>query len=92
MKTINLHPVNGLLIVYGNCEVCKDRIEKAALSISGVDTANWNISDNKLLLSFNHKSTSLDEISEVISQAGYRTNLHGVDRDFQEHIPDCCKS
>jgi Cu(I)/Ag(I) efflux system membrane fusion protein len=33
---------NGLIQVAGNCDMCKERIETAALSVAGVTSAKWS--------------------------------------------------
>ena len=40
--------VASQFMVYGNCEMCKKTIEKAALSIKGVKMAKWDIPSNQL--------------------------------------------
>ena len=91
MEPLNYHIIHTLLIVSGNCEICKERIEKAALSIDGVDSASWNISDGNLSLTFDPRRTSLDEISLGIAAVGHDTNLHKSGRCVQGKMPDCCK-
>ena len=39
--------------VIGNCEICKKRIEKAALSLKGVKMASWDIPSNILSVTYN---------------------------------------
>lgn len=77
--------------VIGSCEVCKQRIEQAALSVAGVDSAIWNISDNNLVLSFDPEQTCLEEISKAIAMDGYETQLHEVDKDTYNGLPGYCR-
>ena len=39
--------------VIGNCEICKKRIEKAALSLKGVKMASWDIPSNIITVTHN---------------------------------------
>ena len=49
--------VASQFMVYGNCEMCKKTIEKAALSIKGVKMAKWDIPSNQLSLIFNRRKS-----------------------------------
>lgn len=91
MEPLNYHIIHTKLIVNGNCEICKERIERAALSVAGVDSASWNISDGRLSLTFDPRKTDLDLISQAVSKAGHGTNLHRAVRDVQCQMPDCCR-
>ena len=91
MEPLDYHLIHTFLIVSGNCEACKERIEKAALSIAGMYSASWNISEGRLSLTFDPRKTALDQISLIIAKTGHDTNLHKADRDVQSQMPDCCK-
>ncbi|RRN76289.1 efflux RND transporter periplasmic adaptor subunit, partial [Pseudoxanthomonas sp. SGD-10] len=39
----NVNKTHDMLKVSGNCEMCKSRIEKAAKSVKGVISANWDV-------------------------------------------------
>lgn len=91
MEPLSYNIIHTHLIISGNCETCKERIEKAALSVSGVGFANWNISDGRLSLTFDPRKTTLDEISLAVTKAGHDTNLHKAARDVQSQMPDCCR-
>ena len=45
--------------VNGNCEMCKKRIEKAALSVSGVKSAAWHLDCGTLYLIVNEQKTKV---------------------------------
>ena len=45
-KTSSTHAMLG---VQGNCDMCKARIEKAALGVKGVSSAMWEAKDQKLV-------------------------------------------
>lgn len=79
------------LEVIGFCEVCKQRIEQAALSVAGVYSAIWNIADNNLVLSFDPEQTSQEEISKAIAMDGYETQFHEADKDIYNALPGCCR-
>lgn len=84
MEPLNYHIIHTYLSVSGISKICKERIEKAALSVGGVSFANWNILDNKLFLTFDPHKTDLNRISQAVAKAGYDTNLHKAIRNLQE--------
>lgn len=38
--------INPFFTIYGNCGICKKWIEKAALSVGGVEKAIWDVETN----------------------------------------------
>ena len=54
------------ITVLGECEMCKDRIEKATFKIKGVKYSNWSIPKNQLSIIYNSNKTSLDNIKKKI--------------------------
>ena len=94
MKTTYLGPsfIEGSLIVDANCQICQERIEKAALLVNGVYSAHWRIADGKLDLLFDSSLTSLNQISMAIAQVGHTTNLHKANKESLDKMEDCCKS
>lgn len=79
------------LAVHGNCDICKECIEKTALNVSGVVSAVWEIQSSKLKIGFDPEVTSLDEVSEAISKSGHSTEKHEADPKVHDALPDCCK-
>ena len=78
--------------VRGNCGMCKSTIEKAALSVDGVEEASW--STESKILDIKTKS-SLDSITIKIHQAvadsGYDTELISATEDSYSSLPGCCQ-
>ena len=76
--------------VSGNCEMCKMRIEKAALSVKGVKYANWDIPENRMTLTFNSNRVDLIEIHKSIANSGHDTSeVLALDEVYAE-LPVCC--
>ena len=53
--------------VIGNCEICKKRIEKAALSLKGVKMASWDIPSNILSITYNSNKILPDQIQSAVA-------------------------
>jgi Cu(I)/Ag(I) efflux system membrane fusion protein len=82
---------HATLIVQGNCEMCKSKIEKAAKDQDGVTTAEWNGESKELHLHFDATKTSLEAISKAIAAIGYDTGKDKADDDVYNALPPCCK-
>jgi len=77
--------------VNGNCEQCKKRIEKAAFSVPGVKTANWDISSHQLAVILNEEKSSPQDLNAAIAKAGHDTKeVKAADADY-ENLHSCCK-
>ena len=76
--------------VIGNCEICKKRIEKAALSLKGVKMATWDIPSNILSVTYNSNKILLDQIQTTIANVGHDTPLFRAPDDVYNELPMCC--
>jgi len=76
--------------VSGNCEMCKKRIEKAALNVKGLKVANWDIPSNILSISYNSEKVNLQEIQTAIAKVGHDTPLRKAPDDTYNELPICC--
>ena len=52
--------------VWGNCDECKSKIEKAALK-AGAASAYWNADNYQLVISYNNEQTSAMNIEKEIA-------------------------
>ncbi|MFN8254199.1 MAG: heavy-metal-associated domain-containing protein [Bacteroidales bacterium] len=77
--------------VSGNCEMCKSRIEKAAMLISGVSKANWNKDTKILEVAYDETKTSADKIQMVIAKSGHDTEIQKAKVEDYNKLPGCCK-
>jgi len=76
--------------VSGNCDQCKDRIETAAKSVSGVSSADWS-SDTKMLnVRFDRANTSSEAIQKAIAQVGHDTEKFKAPDEVYNKLPECC--
>ena len=76
--------------VWGNCQMCKDRIEKTAMA-GGATTAEWNVKTKFLTINFDPAKTEVGYLSNKLARAGYDTeNQRAKDKAYNA-LPDCCK-
>lgn len=76
--------------VWGNCDQCKKRIEKAA-KVDGVKTADWNVDTQIMTVSFHPEKISLDKIEQHIAKAGHDTEKFKADDKDYLNLPKCCQ-
>ena len=76
--------------VYGNCEMCMDRIEEAALSSPGVTAASW--SSKTKLLNITVDSAAFQEalLHKNIAAVGHDTDKEKADNAVYQALPQCC--
>ena len=77
--------------VYGNCGMCENRIEKAAKSVDGVTSADWDKDTKMLLLTFDDAKTSTDKVQMAIAAVGHDTGKHIAKDEVYNALPGCCK-
>lgn len=82
---------HAMLKVEGSCEMCKERIEKAALSVNGVTSAMWDINEKVVHLNFDPAKTDLGIISKAIAKAGHDTEKDKAAQKTYDALPACCK-
>jgi Cu(I)/Ag(I) efflux system membrane fusion protein len=77
--------------VYGNCEMCKARIEKAALSVKGVLSAEWNKETKIIQLVTENYGVDKKVISKAIASAGHDTEYETATDNAYNKLPECCR-
>ena len=77
--------------VAGNCGMCEARIEKAAKSVNGVTTAEWDKETKMIEVSFDATEANIKKIHEAIAGVGHDTELVKADDETYDKLPACCK-
>ncbi|MBV7269595.1 heavy-metal-associated domain-containing protein [Winogradskyella luteola] len=77
--------------VRGNCGMCKSTIEKAANSVEGVASANWDVDKKKIDVSFDDSKTDAMTIHKAISASGYDTEKVAGSVEAYDGLPGCCQ-
>jgi periplasmic mercuric ion binding protein len=79
------------IVVNGNCEQCQKRIQKAALGVSGVKLASWNVETHQLNLILNETKCSVTDVKRAIAKVGHDTDeVKATDKDY-DNLHSCCK-
>lgn len=77
--------------VRGNCGMCEKRIEKAANSVAGVDSADWNKETKMIEVSFDDSKTDVHKVHMAIAKAGHDTEMHKAKDEVYNELPGCCQ-
>lgn len=76
--------------IYGNCEMCKKRIEKAG-NLMDIAKVDWNVDSKMATLNFDTSKTSEEEILDRIATAGYESEKHVAYNAAYNKLPKCCQ-
>ncbi len=77
------------LKVWGNCSMCKDRIEKA-VKAEGASDATWDSKTKMLAVTFDTKKTNVDALSKKLASVGHDTEKYKAPDDVYAKLPGCC--
>lgn len=77
--------------VYGNCDMCKKRIEKAAYKVKGVKQATWHADDQDIHLIIDETKCTIEQIQQAIAAVGHDTEGIKATKTQYENLHGCCK-
>jgi copper chaperone CopZ len=77
--------------VNGNCDMCKKRIEKAALSVKGVKSAVWHADHQDLHLILDENKCTIDQVHEAVAKVGHDTEKVKASNEAYNDLHGCCK-
>ena len=78
--------------VRGNCGMCKTTIQKAALSVDGVEEASWDMQTKVLDIRTNSNLDSITiKIHNAVAKSGYDTELVLASSEDYNNLPGCCQ-
>lgn len=81
--------VTANIKVYGNCTMCKKRIE-TALDHKGVKLAKWDTKTKNLEVTYNTGKVTEMEIHEIIASVGHDTDKVKAKDEVYATLPFCC--
>ena len=77
--------------VDGVCEMCKKRIEKAAIGVKGVKYALWDIQSHELSLVYDERKTDPMQIKTAIVAVGHDTKELKASEEAYNKVHPCCR-
>lgn len=81
--------VEAKIKVYGNCAMCKQRIE-TALDSKGIKTASWDKTTKELSVVYNSSKITEQQIHEIIASVGHDTDKVKAKDEVYADLPFCC--
>jgi mercuric ion binding protein len=85
----NKKVVTADIKVYGNCGMCKERIE-AALDTKGVKQAKWDPTTKNLNVVYVPSKITEQQICDIVAAAGHDTNKSKAKDEVYAKLPFCC--
>lgn len=76
--------------VYGNCEMCKERIEEAALQ-PGVRSAVWDVKTKQIKVVYDPAKIKNENIQQKIAAVGHDTEKQKAPAAVYDKLPECCQ-
>lgn len=85
-----LKDTTAVAYVAGACEMCKTRIEKAALEKKGVKLANWNVHSKMLTVTFDPEQVNVEKILCRVADRGHDNDFEIAKDAVYKALPGCC--
>lgn len=76
--------------IYGNCGMCKTKIEKAG-NLKNISKVDWNEDTKMATLTYDESKTNQDEILKRIALVGYDSGKFLAPADAYSKLPSCCQ-
>jgi copper chaperone CopZ len=73
------------------CEMCKERLEKALMAEAGIKSAILDLETKKMKVVYNSNKISDTQIRQVIANTGYDADNVGANTKVYDSLPNCCK-
>jgi len=86
-----LHTETTTFKVYGNCSMCKKRIEGALTKNENIVKADWNVETKMLTVVYNPHAISVNDIHKIVADAGHDTDQVKADDATYKELMGCCK-
>ena len=82
--------VTDTVKIYGNCGMCKTKIEKAA-NQNNISKAVWNEETGMAIISYDATKTTKDNILKKIASVGYDSDSYKAPDAIYNKLPGCCQ-
>ena len=70
--------------------MCETRIEKAAKSVDGILSADWDKETKMIEVTYDESKTSIDKVHKAIAEVGHDTEISKADDKVYNALPGCC--
>ena len=79
----------GKFKVFGNCGMCKDRIEES-ISIKEVSSVAWNKKTKILSVKYDASAITLDSLQQRVASVGHDTEKYKASDEAYNELQGCC--
>lgn len=90
-KASSMHNETVTFKVYGNCTMCKKRIETALTKTSGITSAVWDVNTKMVTVVYDPHTITVDAIHKPIADVGHDTDKLKAPDDVYSKLPGCCQ-
>jgi len=77
--------------VYGNCSMCKERVEGSLKGVKGVQSATWDVESKTMKVVYDPKVISVDDIQKKVAAVGHDTEKVSAVAGVYNELPGCCQ-
>lgn len=77
-------------VVAGKCNMCTERIEKAAKTVNGIKQAEYDLNSHTLAVRY-ESGTDLNVLYKKIAEAGHDVGDLKASDEAYNNLPSCCK-
>ena len=84
------NPATDSTKIYGNCGMCKTKIEKAG-NQKNISQVVWNEETGIAAITFDATKTSKNDILKKIAFVGYDSDLFKATEATYNKLPGCCQ-
>ncbi|MDL5049439.1 heavy-metal-associated domain-containing protein [Oscillatoria amoena NRMC-F 0135] len=81
--------ITSTIKVYGNCGMCKERIE-SALDQKGIKKATWDVATKNLTVIHSPSKITEQQICELLAAVGHDTDKAKAKDEVYAGLPFCC--
>ena len=78
------------LRVSGNCEMCKETIERALKKKDGIISRDWDQEKKILTVTYDESKINLQQIADKVAAVGYDNQLAKAPDAAYKNLPKCC--
>lgn len=85
------HNETEVFKVYGNCGMCKKRIESSLKGVKGVSEASWDVKTKMITITYDPHVITLEKVKSLIAEVGHDTDEIKAKDSVYNQLPGCCQ-
>ncbi len=77
--------------VYGNCNMCKAKIEGALKKKDGILSKKWDVEKKELTVMYDTSKITIEKIGQKVADAGYDNQYAKAKDETYKKLDACCQ-